>query len=727
MTIVRIALDVPVDKLFDYRAPSTSAADIGRRVVVPFGSKSVVGVIVETTETSEVPDARLKSVHEVLRDLPPFSAEDLRLMRFAAEYYQHPLGAVVVGALPTRLRRVAAAKSRANRGIHRLTAAGTALDVSTLPPRASAQHRLLERLKQGPLGHAEARSLFPRAQPILKQFMARGWVMVADEGPGDAPAAAVPAPPPALIPEQAQAIAEIVDGLGSYRPYLLLGVTGSGKTEVYLHAIAAVLDAGKQALLLVPEIALTPQLEALVARRFPDTRIASLHSGLSETERLANWRAAAEGRARVVLGTRLAVFAPLPALGLIIVDEEQDGSFKQAEGLRYSARDLAVTRAHQRGVPVVLGSATPALETYHNAVSGRYTLLTLPNRIGAPPPTIRCVDTRTEKLADGLSRPLIAALAATVERGEQALVFINRRGYAPAILCRSCGWVSGCPRCSAQLVLHLPERRLRCHHCGHVEAPPVACPGCGNPDLAPIGHGTQRVEEALARHLPKARILRIDRDTTRPRHAWEAMRQRVHDRDVDILVGTQILAKGHDFPHLNLVGVLNADGQLYSSDFRGAERLYALLTQVAGRAGRGGTQGEVLIQTELPQHPLYAALVRQDFRAFADAALAERRQAGFPPFVYQVLLRAEAPRIATALEFLTAAARAGRALDADVTTYDPVPAAMPRRAGHERAQLLVQAAMRERLREFLRAWREALADSAVTPARWTLDVDPLEF
>jgi primosomal protein N' (replication factor Y) len=378
-------------------------------------------------------------------------------------------------------------------------------------------------------------------------------------------------------------------------------------------------------------------------------------------------------------------------------------------------------------VPVVLGSATPALETYHNAVSGRYALLTLPNRIGAPPPAIRCVDTRSEKLADGLSRPLLAALAATVARGEQALVFINRRGYAPAVLCRSCGWVSGCPRCSAQLVLHLPERRLRCHHCGHVEAPPVACPGCANPDLAPIGHGTQRVEEALSRHLPQARILRIDRDTTRPRRAWEAMRQRVQDRDVDILVGTQILAKGHDFPHLNLVGVLNADGQLYSSDFRGAERLYALLTQVAGRAGRGGTQGEVLIQTELPQHPLYAALVRQDFRAFADAALDERRQAGFPPFIYQALLRAEAPRLATALEFLAVAARAARALGPDITTYDPVPAAMPRRAGHERAQLLVQSAARERLREFLGAWREELAASAVTRARWTLDVDPLEF
>ena len=724
MTIIRVALDVPVDKLFDYRAPGSSAADIGRRVVVPFGRKSVVGVIVETADTSEVPAERLKSAHEVLRDLPPFSAEDLRLMRFAAEYYHHPLGAVVVSALPTRLRRSAGPARQAGSGVYRLTAAGAALEPSALPPRARTQRRLLARLKQGPLAQAEARTLFPKGQPLIKQFITRGWVMVAEPEAGAAPAASAA---PTLTAAQAQAVAEILGGLGSYRPFLLLGVTSSGKTEVYLHAIAAVLEAGKQALLLVPEIALTPQLEALVARRFPATRTVSLHSGLAESERLENWRAAASGQARIVLGTRLAVFAPLPALGLIVVDEEQDSSFKQAEGLRYSARDLAVVRARQRGVPIVLGSATPALETYHNAVSGRYALLALPERIGVPPPVIRCIDTRTEKLADGLSPRLLAALAASIARSEQALVFINRRGYAPVLLCRACGWVSACHRCSAQLVLHLPERRLRCHHCGHVAAPPVACPECGNQDLAPIGQGTQRIEEALVRQFPQARILRIDRDTTRRRGAWETMRKRIQERDVDILVGTQILAKGHDFPHLNLVAVLNADGQLYSSDFRGAERLYALLTQVAGRAGRAGTQGEVLIQTDLPHHPLYAALAGQDYRAFAEATLAERRDSGFPPFVYQALLRAEAPRLATALEFLTGAARAGRALDAGVSTYDPVPAAMPRRAGHERAQLLVQSAERERLREFLAAWHETLANSRVSPARWALDVDPLEF
>ncbi len=665
MKVIRVALDVPVAKLFDYLAPDATAADVGQRVLVPFGRKQAVGIILELAQSSEVPRERLKSATRVLRESPPLAPQDLRLMRFAADYYHHPLGAVVMGVLPARLRR------------------------SAEPPRRRGK-----------------RAENPGA-PLLS--------------------AGTASQPPELTSGQARAVAEICRGFSGSRPFLLLGVTGSGKTEVYLHAVAAALEAGKQALVLVPEIALTPQLEALVGRRFPGTRRVSLHSGLAETERLEHWRAAASGEARIVLGTRLAVFTPMPELGLVVVDEEQDASFKQAEGFRYSARDLAVVRARQQGVPVVLGSATPAIETYANAVGGRYSLLTLPDRIGAAPPRINCIDIRGARLADGLSPRLVEALRKRLAGGEQSLVFINRRGYAPVLLCRACGWTSGCARCAAQLVLHLPERRLRCHHCGHVSPPPAACPGCGNPDLAPIGHGTQRVEEALQRHLPDARILRIDRDTTRRRRAWHDMRQRIESREVDILVGTQILAKGHDFPHLNLVGVLNADSQLYSSDFRAAERLFALLTQVSGRAGRGGVQGEVLIQTEFPQHPLYAALGRHDYRAFADGALAERREAGFPPLVHQALLRAEAPRLATALEFLAAAARSGKALGARVTIYDPVPAALPRRAGHERAQLLVQSGSRTELRRFLAAWREALGQSRATRARWALDVDPLEF
>ena len=727
MTLVRVALDVPVDTLFDYRAPEATESDIGRRVLVPFGKKVAVGVIVETLRATPVPAERLRNALRIMRDQPPLGTDDLRLLRFAAEYYHYPLGAVVTGALPTRLRSARGQHPPRARGEYGLTPAGAALDLTTLAPRAPAQRRLLERLRLGPLGHAEANAMSASAPALLRQFIARGWVQLMAAAPARTQPSSISIPAPALTPEQLAAITEIRARLGQFQAFLLLGVTGSGKTEVYLHAIAAALEAGKQSLLLVPEIALTPQLEALVVQRFPETPLVSLHSRLAAMERLEHWRAACDGSARIVLGTRLAVFTPLPELGLIVVDEEQDASFKQAEGFRYSARDLAVVRAQQRGIPVVLGSATPALETYHNAASGRYALLPLPTRIGAPPPRITCIDTRGEKLADGLSERLLAAVRSCLEEREQALVFVNRRGYAPVLFCRACGWIPDCRRCSSRLVLHRQEYRLRCHHCGYAAPTPMACPGCGNPDLAPVGQGTQRVEEALERCFPEARVLRIDRDTTSRRRAWQSMRQRIQNREVDVLVGTQILAKGHDFPHLKLVAVLNADSRLYSNDFRAAEWLFALLTQVAGRAGRGGKQGEVLIQTEFPQHPLYTALARHDYRAFADDALAERRQAGFPPFVHQALLRAEAPRLATALEFLADAARLGRSIDDRISIYEPVPAAMPRRAGRERAQLLAQSESRAQLQQFLHAWRAQLKPERPSRVRWALDVDPIEF
>ncbi|MBI1965484.1 MAG: primosomal protein N' [Betaproteobacteria bacterium] len=669
MPILRVALDVPLATLFDYRADDASRADVGCRVTVPFGrQQTVIGVILEVAETTRIAAGRLKPVLRVLREEPALTDADLQLLRFAADYYHHPLGAAVMAALPARLRQPGGKRSRASGAVQAQSRGITA----ATPPRVHG------------------------------------------------------APP--LTGEQARAVEEIRSALGAFRPMLLLGVTSSGKSEVYLHAVADALAAGRQALLLVPEIALTPQLEALVRDRFPGTAAVSLHSGLNAGERHAHWRAAQGGHARIVLGTRLAVFTPLPELGLIIVDEEHDASYKQAEGFRYSARDLAVVRARLCNVPVVLGSATPALESYSNAAGGRYRLLTLESRIGAPPPRIACLDTRAARPVDGLSEPLLAAIAECLKRGEQSLIFINRRGYAPVLRCPACGWVSACHRCSAQLVLHLKDRRLRCHHCGHQEAVPAGCPGCGNPQLAPLGQGTQRVEAALSERFPRARIARIDRDSIRRRQAWPEMRRRIHERDVDLLVGTQLLAKGHDFPHLNLVGVVNADSLLYSSDFRAGERLYALLTQVAGRAGRGGTLGSVLIQTEFPHHPLYQALQRQDYRAFADSLLAERRQAGFPPFIHQALLRAEAPRLATALDFLAEAARRARRLAApQITLYDAVPAAMPRRAGRERAQLLVQSESRARLQEFLGAWMSELVAARATRARWSLDVDPLEF
>jgi primosomal protein N' (replication factor Y) (superfamily II helicase) len=726
MPILRVALDVPVATLFDYRADGVARSDIGQRVLVPFGKKIAIGIIVEIADSTGVPAARLKQVTRVLRDSPALGAADLQLMKFASDYYHHPLGTVMLAALPARLRRINAPAIGKRRGCFVLSETGAALDPALLPQRAHAKRRLLERLREGPLDHSGARALTRHAPQLLREMVKRGWV---EQEPTAIPTTAgfAPVPAPPLTFEQERAVAGVNASLGQFQVHLLLGITGSGKTEVYLHAVAAVLGASRQALILVPEIALTPQLEALVRARFPGVPAVSLHSGLNENERLAHWLAAQSGHARIVLGTRLAVFTPMAELGIIIVDEEHDASFKQAEGFRYSARDLAVVRARQGGVPCVLGSATPALETYFNAGNGRYRLSLLGERVASQLPQIECVDTRTERLADGLSRRLLDTIESRRAGGEQSLVFINRRGYAPVLMCHSCGWISGCSRCSAQLVLHLKDKRLRCHHCGHQESVPVGCPSCGNPQLAPLGQGTQRVEMALAQHFPVARILRIDRDSVRPRHAWSEMRRRIQQREVDILIGTQILAKGHDFPHLSLVAVLNADSLLYSSDFRASERLFALLTQVAGRAGRGAAQGLVLVQTELPDHPLYQALKRQDYRAFADNLLAERRQAGFPPYVYQALLRAEAPRLAIALGFLGDAVELGRRLAQRVTIYDPVPATMPRRAGRERAQLLVQSESRSRLQEFLRVWHDKLAQARSSPARWSLDVDPLDF
>jgi primosomal protein N' (replication factor Y) len=567
------------------------------------------------------------------------------------------------------------------------------------------------------------------APRVLRDLMAQGWVVPEK----DAPVAPVaPRNPsvvrgPALTPDQQTAVEAIGATLGQFAAWLLLGITGSGKTEVYLRLIERVLQGGGQALLLVPEINLTPQLEARLGARFPGAALAGLHSGVPEAERLRRWRAAESGQAQIVVGTRLAVFTPIPRLGLIVVDEEHDASLKQQDGLRYSARDLAVLRAQQRQLPVLLGSATPSLESYASALAGRYKLAQLPARANSQLPSIRCVDTRKQRLREGLSQPLIEALARGLTAGEQSLVFINRRGYAPAVICFACGWSAPCTRCSARLVLHLEQPRLRCHYCGHEEPVLSACPSCGNQDLTAAGQGTQRIEHAVTQLFPAARVLRIDRDSTRKRLAFEQMRQRVEDHAVDILIGTQMLAKGHDFPRLTLVGVVNADATLYSTDFRAAEKLFAQLTQVAGRAGRGDGPGEVLIQTDFPGHPLYAAVQRQDYAAFAELALSERREAGFPPYAHQVLLRAEAGQREAVDRFLGRAAQQGRKLGLSVEVYEPVPATVARIAGRERGHLLVQSASRSELQRFVDAWEPRLPGPDASHVRWALDVDPLDL
>lgn len=725
MTIVRVALDVPLSTLFDYSLDSSIEIVPGTRVLVPFGRKKMAGIVMECAMDSALSAERIKPVLQVLEDVPPLSDELLVLLRFCSDYYHFPLGLTVLSALPVRLRanQLVTLKETTQ---YKLSASGRALDLNLLSKRKVVQHRILAALKLDSLSAAQVRALSPSGASALKALSHAGWVETC----------AVPAVSSTftfnnthtLTLEQQQAV-DAITKASCFGCFLLHGITGSGKTEIYVHLMNRVLQQGGQVLLLVPEINLTPQLENYFRSRLPDVELVSLHSGLSDGERMQNWLHAQSGRARIILGTRLAVFTPLPQLALLIVDEEHDASFKQQDGLRYSARDVAIFRASQRGVPIVLGSATPSLESYYNAQSGRYQMLRLTQRAAARArlPTVSCINTSNIVMQHGLSEPLLKALAERLQRGEQSLIFINRRGYAPVLMCGACGWLSGCSNCAGKLVLHLKDRRLRCHHCGHQERVPHACPSCGNADLQPVGIGTQRVESALQEHFPKARILRVDRDSTRNKGTWQAMRQQIQDDAVDILVGTQMLAKGHDFPNLTLVGVLNPDSALYSSDFRASEKLFAQLVQVAGRAGRADKLGEVLIQTAFPDHPLFRALREHDYDAWAKILLAERQSAGFPPSMYQVLLRAEAKHEAHMYTFLQRAREAAVELAMPVEIYGVVPAAMPRRANHFLAQLLVQSEARKPLQQFLREWRPLLDALPAQKLRWSLDIDPIDF
>jgi primosomal protein N' (replication factor Y) len=722
-SIARVALDVPLAKLFDYSAQAVSAADIGARVVVPFGTRRQIGIIIEQSDKPEVSADRLKPIASVLRDGVTLPADLLEFFRFCSEYYHHPLGQVILNALPQALRRPRPVCAR--QLAFRLTAVGSRVNLVELPFR-SLKRRLLAALRCGQiLTAAEVRAISPRAPAAIEEMRNLAWVRECAQAEqiSCTPATAGPA----LNEEQARAVGEIACSLNRFRVFLLHGVTGSGKTEVYLKLVEQVVGAGGQALVLAPEISLTPQLFDQFQGRFPQIRIARLHSAVSERERLADWVAARRGEARIVIGTRLAVFTPLTRLSLVVVDEEHDPSFKQQDGLRYSARDLAIVRAQRAGCPAVLGSATPSLESYARSLNHRYSLLLLPKRAvpQAALPNVSAINLSHEQARDGLSESLIQALQQRLVRGEQSLVFINRRGYAPTLLCPACGWTAPCARCSSHLVLHLRDPWLRCHLCGHAEHPPRACPVCGNQDLQAIGHGTQRIESALEKRFPAARILRIDRDSTRAKGAWPRLLEEITSGAADILVGTQMLTKGHDFPRLTLVGVINPDASLCSSDFRASERLFGQLLQVAGRAGRAQLPGEVLIQTRFPGHPLFEALAAQDFAGFAQALLAERRQAGFPPFVHQALLRAEARRLEVALEYLRDAAQLARKIGDSVTVYDPAPAPITRFRGRERAHLLLQSRSRRKLQAFLGDWHPKLKPRPAV--RVALDVDPLEF
>ena len=722
MRIVRIAIPVPIPQLFDYIAEDVLDTDVGKCVRVAFGRGEKTGLIVALPEHSDVPAARLKPLTAIQRDVPSLPADWIELVSFVARYYHAPIGEVIALALPPGLRRADAIDGEDADPLLALTADGRAALAGTR--RESRALQLLRRLEaHGPTRRSLLRAELPSSSPIA-DALARGWLAPTSLDDRRRTAAA-----PTLTDEQQAALSQLRDAGPGFCAWLLHGVTGSGKTEVYLKLVADALAAGRQALMLVPEIALTPQLEQRVQARFPDARIVSLHSAQADGARSRGFVQALCGHADIVLGTRLAVFTPIPRLAVIVIDEEHDASYAQLEGVRYSARDVAVWRARQRAIPVVLGSATPSLESWQHAESGRYRKLELTRRaVATTLPTVRRVDVRRTKLDEGLSAALLEAIGKRLERGEQSLVFLNRRGYAPVLACTACGWVSHCDHCSANQVVHLADGRMRCHHCGADNPIPRACPACGNQDLHAFGRGTQRLEERLAELYPGARVLRVDRDAARTRAKWEALLARIAAGEADILVGTQMMAKGHDFARLTLVGVVGADASLYAADFRAPERLFQQLMQVGGRAGCGELPGEVLIQTEFPDHPLYQQLRQHDYAGFAAMALAERRRAGFPPFSFQAMLRADAPAIDEALEFLGAACRAAEAfIPEGLQLYDPVPMRMTRLARRERAQLLVESATRATLQNFLTEWMAALRALRVKrELRWRIDVDPVD-
>lgn len=642
---------------------------VGQLVAVPFGRREVVGLILAVMHETDVPETKLRDAMAVRYELPPLSQQWLELCQFAAEYYQRPVGEVALPALPKNLKAI----------------------------KTISLQRAIRKLDQLPrLNNAS-----PDAEPQLN-------------------------------PEQQAAVDAVVQARG-FAPHLLFGVTGSGKTEVYLQAAARILalSPDTQVMILVPEINLTPQLESHIRARFPGLMLSTLHSGMAEGERLLNWLSAHTGRARIVLGTRLAMLASLPHLKLLIIDEEHDPSYKQQEGLRYSARDLAVWRARQLAIPVLLGSATPSLESWQGAQTGRYRLLELRQRAvqNAVLPVIKIINLEKEKPSEGLTQRLISAIRLRLERGEQSLLFLNRRGYAPVLACDACGWISNCPRCTAHLVLHKGDHRLRCHHCGLEQRIPRACPTCGNIDLQPLGRGTQRMEESLTTIFPEAKVFRIDADSTRLKGSAAEAFERVHAGEVDILIGTQMVAKGHDFKRLTLVAALNPDAALFSQDYRASERLFAQLMQVAGRAGRaaqmeGGNASEVLVQTRYPDHPLYHALMAHNYPDFAKDLLSERQQAHMPPFMYQALLRAEARDLETALAFLKQAATC--TAHAGIGMNEPIPMTMTRIANVDRAQLLVESVSRPALQAFVKAW---IADLRAIKSRvkWSVEIDPVDI
>ena len=730
---LKVAVPSPLHRDFDYLPPAdVEPADLkpGVRLKVPFGGRELIGVLLDTADRSDVPRSKLKAARRLLDDAPLISPDMLALAHWAADYYRHPIGEVMQALLPVSLRQGKPARLAATPR-WRLNTVGRAADPTSLARarRQQALHSLLLRHPAG-LDAAAIGEALPEPAAALRALLKRGWLEDASAGQDGAESTPMPvmAGSMQLNPAQSQAAAAITAALGSgYRAFLLDGVTGSGKTEVYLEAIATTVGSGLQALVLLPEINLTPQTLARFRARFG--QVAAFHSGLSEGERLATWLAARGGTAPVIVGTRSAAWLPLKYPGLFVVDEEHDASFKQHEGFRYSARDLAVVRARRAKVPVVLGSATPSLESLHNATQGRYTLLKLPERAGvARHPSMRLLDIRARPLVEGMSDLLLDAVKRHLAADGQVLLFLNRRGYAPIFMCHDCGTPEACKRCDARMTLH-GTRRLVCHHCGSERPVPARCGHCGSEAFGAIGQGTERVEQALMELFPEAGVARVDRDSTRRKGSMEKLLEEMRSGARRILVGTQMLAKGHDFPKVTLVGVLDADQGLFSADFRASERMAQLIIQVAGRAGRADRPGEVLIQTHQPDHPLLQHLVREGYGSFAQATLVERRLAGLPPYAALALLRAESPASAPPTAFLEAAREllSARRISG-VHLLGPAPAPMERRAGRYRANLLLQAGQRAPLQNLLAAALPELGDlKQARKVRWSIDVDPVSL
>jgi len=731
-TYFRIAIPTPLRRHFDYLIPANLQANLpnaGVRVKVPFGRQTLIGILLEIVHETDVPAQKMKPIIEVLDKHPVFNSELLQLLRWCTLYYHHPVGEVMQNALPVKLRQGAATHIK---GIRRwqLTADGKQLDLQSLK-RAAKQIALMGDLKQSLSGLLDSQLSKQHVgwRPVMKRLQEKGLVESFEENA--LPIAKPMRAAPTLNADQQQAINRVIERMDDedkgFHAYVLEGVTGSGKTEVYLQIIEDIIKQGKQALVLVPEIGLTPQLLDRFLQRL-DGRIAIMHSGLNDEERLQAWLHTQAGSADVIIGTRSAVFSPLLRAGVIIIDEEHDLSFKQHEGFRYSARDLAVKRARDLDIPIILGSATPSLETLYNALQGRYETLLLPERAGnAKPPTINLLDVRSQKMEHGLSAQLLHKMKEHLERDSQVLLFLNRRGFAPVLMCHECGWHALCPRCDAHMTLHQSSSQLRCHHCGTEQYKPSACPKCKSDDLLQMGFGTERIEHALTELFPQYQVIRIDRDSTRRKGSMEKLLKEINNGKRQILIGTQMLAKGHHFPNVTLVSMLNADHGLYSSDFRASERMGQLILQVAGRAGREEKEGEVLIQTHHADHPLFKPLLKHDYPAFAKALIEERRQTELPPFTHLALLRAEAVDQQSPMIFLEQA----RLLleqnkQKDVLLMGPFPALMERRAGRYRAQLLIQANNRKQLQSlFATSITQIENHKTAKKVRWSIDIDPV--